>query len=45
MEHEAKRSGIRTCAACSERKVQEKTVGNETMKQVVFEIVRFREYQ
>lgn len=39
------RSGIRTCAACSERIVQEKTVGNETMKQVVFEFVRFREYQ
>lgn len=39
------KAGIRTCAACSERNVQEKTVGNETIKQAVFKFVRFREYR
>ena len=37
--------GIRVVAACSERNVRVINEGNETVKKVVFEFKRFREYR
>ncbi|HCT90662.1 MAG TPA: hypothetical protein DF613_04650 [Lachnospiraceae bacterium] len=39
------KNGIRTCAACSERRIRENVAKDETVKQAVFRFVRFREYQ
>lgn len=41
---ELKKNGIKVVAACSERKVEEKKVGNDTEKVSYFSFVQFREY-
>ena len=39
-----KKAGIKVVAACSERKTEEKKIGNDTRKVSYFIFVQFREY-